>query len=701
MKKIFCTILLLTGLSGLNFPQSANWVKILDKPYLFDLKCTSNGYLFACSQAIRGIYRSTDLGNTWTADTSFDRYINRIAIDKNDVIYLGTDGSWYSILKSTDLGLTWSVSYVPYFKVTALYANNGFVYAGGSDGKIIRSTDSGLSWDTSNVSNNSITSFTSTKNGRLFVCAYNGPVFTSSDFGTKWTPLSVPQYSGNSIIADSNDYLYMDQYEQVGVSTDYGLTWNLYGHFIYDHPSVTGLDYMSNIYISIGYIYKSSNSGLSWSKIGAPDVVTSIVPYHDIIFISTFGGIYKYDPALPIYVGNNYSPLHLGNMYQYFETSYNHYFTHYNIDTTTINRDTVINNNTYFNYSGWRRYSEADKKIYIFVNSNEQVIMDFNKAVGDTFNQYSDVFKDIRFATVNGGEIKLFSQNYKYKGFNRPDAYQINYHTEYFAENFGSFQSESFTYGSGGGDYYYREIMMAILYDSLGNKHYYSNHRKPQITITPITAIHSNSFSLNFDINHYYNQTSGNPTEGSLNFIDSVVFMSYYQKGDSLITKPDLLVSNPSVGKYQMATTLDTVLMKKGFVFNYRIIAKDKGIIQETASSPDAGYYKCVWDFGQGIENKNNIPAEYMLAQNYPNPFNPNTIISYGLKEKGYVRLMVYNITGELVQELVNERREQGNYEIEFNAKGLASGIYLYRLEVIDKGNIPVYSSMKKMVFLK
>ena len=166
MKKIFCTILLLIGISGFNFPQSVNWVKILDKQYISDLKCTSNGYLFACSQYLDGLYKSTDSGATWTTDITFARSINKIAVDKNDIIYIATSGS--SICKSTDLGTTWSVIFAQHF-ITSLFAdNNGYVYAGGNDGKIIRSTNSGTSWDTSSVTNNSITSFTSTKNNQIF-----------------------------------------------------------------------------------------------------------------------------------------------------------------------------------------------------------------------------------------------------------------------------------------------------------------------------------------------------------------------------------------------------------------------------------------------------------------------------------------------------------------------------------------------------
>jgi hypothetical protein len=95
------------------------------------------------------------------------------------------------------------------------------------------------------------------------------------------------------------------------------------------------------------------------------------------------------------------------------------------------------------------------------------------------------------------------------------------------------------------------------------------------------------------------------------------------------------------------------------------------------------------------------IIRNYSLYQNYPNPFNPDTKISYILKDKGYVKLMVYDLLGKLVKVLVNETKQSGYYETEFNAKGLASGIYIYRIEVIGSNNIPKYSDMKKMILLK
>lgn len=75
------------------------------------------------------------------------------------------------------------------------------------------------------------------------------------------------------------------------------------------------------------------------------------------------------------------------------------------------------------------------------------------------------------------------------------------------------------------------------------------------------------------------------------------------------------------------------------------------------------------------------LPADVTLAQNYPNPFNPTTTIKYGLPTSSEVRLSVFDMLGREVSVLVNERMDAGVHDVKFDASGLASGIYLYRLQ--------------------
>lgn len=92
-------------------------------------------------------------------------------------------------------------------------------------------------------------------------------------------------------------------------------------------------------------------------------------------------------------------------------------------------------------------------------------------------------------------------------------------------------------------------------------------------------------------------------------------------------------------------------------------------------------------------DSKDNF--DYKLSQNYPNPFNPSTNITYQLKEGGFVNLTIYNSVGESITELVNQRQEEGNYSIVFNASNLPSGIYFYRIKT-EK-----FTETKKMILLR
>jgi hypothetical protein len=76
------------------------------------------------------------------------------------------------------------------------------------------------------------------------------------------------------------------------------------------------------------------------------------------------------------------------------------------------------------------------------------------------------------------------------------------------------------------------------------------------------------------------------------------------------------------------------------------------------------------------------IPEIYSLEQNYPNPFNPATKIRFTLPEAGNVKLKIYNILGQEIRRLVDEYKEIGVYTINFDASGLNSGIYIYKVEV-------------------
>jgi hypothetical protein len=95
------------------------------------------------------------------------------------------------------------------------------------------------------------------------------------------------------------------------------------------------------------------------------------------------------------------------------------------------------------------------------------------------------------------------------------------------------------------------------------------------------------------------------------------------------------------------------------------------------------------------VSNNEGIPAAYNLDQNYPNPFNPTTVVSCQLPVAVEVRLVVYDLLGREVTVLVDQWKNPGKYTFVFDAKGLASGMYIYRMTAGE------YVAAKKMMLLR
>lgn len=93
--------------------------------------------------------------------------------------------------------------------------------------------------------------------------------------------------------------------------------------------------------------------------------------------------------------------------------------------------------------------------------------------------------------------------------------------------------------------------------------------------------------------------------------------------------------------------------------------------------------------------NGSEIPGKFSLYQNYPNPFNPVTKISFDIPQQSFTKLSIFNILGEEVSVVLNETIPAGKYEAEFDASGLPSGTYFYRLNSGD------YSETRKMILIK
>lgn len=183
-------------------------------------------------------------------------------------------------------------------------------------------------------------------------------------------------------------------------------------------------------------------------------------------------------------------------------------------------------------------------------------------------------------------------------------------------------------------------------------------------------------------------------TNGGLNW-------DFYDPGVGYISRASLLTNGASVF---------AMLSKSGSTYyfcntgnNWQMLETQTGIItygftmagnKIFAARPDGLYYRQM-PLTPVKDRDNTVPRNFELVQNFPNPFNPETTIKYTITAQARVVIKVYDTTGNEIKTLIDREHTAGQYAINFNASGLASGVYYYRLMADD------YTSTKKMILLK
>jgi len=101
------------------------------------------------------------------------------------------------------------------------------------------------------------------------------------------------------------------------------------------------------------------------------------------------------------------------------------------------------------------------------------------------------------------------------------------------------------------------------------------------------------------------------------------------------------------------------------------------------------------------VNNYNSeAPTNFSLRQNFPNPFNPSTKIRFEIPKQSQVKLSVFDITGRLIETLMDEPLGTGNYELQWNGQRFSSGVYFYRL-IVSSNEGKTFTETKKMLMIK
>jgi hypothetical protein len=157
--------------------------------------------------------------------------------------------------------------------------------------------------------------------------------------------------------------------------------------------------------------------------------------------------------------------------------------------------------------------------------------------------------------------------------------------------------------------------------------------------------------------------------------------------------EPELIQVNVSVSS--LAGTMEAQAIDES-----RTIPVVNGQFQDTFGKNAVHIYR-INTVPTGISgNSDNIPSEYTLGQNYPNPFNPSTTIRFGLPVASFVTLRIFDVVGREVTTIVSEELQAGYFSRQWNAEGIPSGIYFYRLSALSTASTG-YRSMESGSFTK
>ncbi|MBU1874656.1 T9SS type A sorting domain-containing protein, partial [bacterium] len=188
------------------------------------------------------------------------------------------------------------------------------------------------------------------------------------------------------------------------------------------------------------------------------------------------------------------------------------------------------------------------------------------------------------------------------------------------------------------------------------------------------------------------------PADSIVNSSDTVMV---FQWENSIDTDNDLLSYGISLSgeNFEYVTNCDTSFIN----LNILDIAVPRDVCIRwnvfVTDNIDTTWSNETWHFtiiGQlGIETVAELPFSYTLHQNYPNPFNPSTVIQYSIPKTSHVSLTIYNMTGQIVEKLINQTQEPGFYSVNWDARIVSTGMYFYRIQADG------FSAVKKCLLIK
>jgi len=602
---------------------------------------TSSGSLLA-GTINDGLYRTTNEGLTWTFVLYIGNYIYDIKEINSNLIILA---SYVGVYKSTNNGANWEPSLIINFATSIDTSSNNEIFVSTFSSGIYKSTNNGDTWiSLSNTNFGQTYSVNVAINGYIFITTYNGSIYRSTNNGLNFEDLSIntPIYKPYMSVTTKDGYLYCGEfYQGIWTSSDFGNTWtkqflgeryNFFVRKLCEGPN-------GSVFASVAYngVIRTTDHGEHWYGYRFRESYTEV----KYLLKTSDGKILSSTSQTSNDNGLNWVYSDYDFLPTAFAINVQNGFI-YATDGSAMD----------FPVEGiYRSTNNGEDWEFIKINNFSYDASVYVSRNGDIYARASNGI----FKSTNNGTDWIQISNIGYYNYAAND---LNY--IYGKKNGGLFRSTS------NGQSWENVLPLSDINGAV----------YPAVNGDLYSGGNGTLFKSTNNGDNWTQENITGPVSSIIENQSGRIFASiygagiFYKEGDSWTN------INHNLGDVNV----------NALCFNSAgqlLAGTTTGVYRTNASVI-------------GISNFNQInPFQINLCQNYPNPFNPVTYLEFGISNMQFVSLKVYDVLGNEVVVLVNEKKEPGNYKVEFDGSSLASGIYYYK---ITSGS---FTETKKMMLLK
>ena len=640
--------------------------------YSFKMHSDQQGDIFA-SLYYEGMIKSQDYGHTWY------KVYNGLSDNENIVSFCNVDSSEMlaatsspGLIRSYDRGETWltiddfpeSIGSIS----TLEQISTNEIYLGSLDSGLFRSTDGAISWNkvTSFTDPNPIKDIEILNSSRILIATNGGGIFKSDDNGNTWQNILTTTFNYFiSIVKSPDGKIYAcDAIKGVYQSENNGESWYYIGIY---NEAIRSIACNNNGDLFIfsagkGAFYKSENSSdLVQMNIPTQEVI-SLLSWKDYIFVGSGSSTYRSSNH-----GESWENIVVGDSAYYLSHNY------------VVDLLNTPGENLFAALIGAGIWKSSD------LGNNWQRAFEINMYQADGFSLTVDKDNNIyagigdNYFNNSGGTIKKSTDNGK------------------------SWQEIDNNLPAGSPDKLFttsnNTVLASVTYYGIYRTENQGNGWEISSEGLPMENFLAESFAEN-QKGEIFCGTGNNgvfiSSDDGKSWKPSNVGISLERVMDIVMDNTDNIYISTLTGIYFSEDNGKTWEPKNSGLSNPTIFAlaidNDNYLY---AGSYGTGVFRSLNPI-TSIKDKNVLlPKSFFLSQNYPNPFNPSTKINYSIPQISFVTLKVYDILGREITTLVNEEKPVGNYEINFDANNLSSGIYFYRIQVGS------FSDTKKLILIR